>query len=101
MALLMKVLVIAESMEELNEYFETGDWLWLKPSTGELFERSGGEWALSTTLSLADHSHPTHGDINFTGTISVDGQEGLTGSRTIEGHTLTFKNGILVGYEAP
>ena len=44
------------------------------------------------------HTHPTHGDINFTGTISADGEAGLTGSRTIDGHTLTFKNGILVGY---
>jgi len=41
------------------------------------------------------------GDINFTGTISVDGEAGLTGTRTIDGHTLTFKNGILVGYSAP
>jgi len=48
-----------------------------------------------------DHTHPTHGDINFTGTISAGGEAGLTGSRTIDGHTLTFKNGILVGYEAP
>jgi len=47
------------------------------------------------------HAHATHGDINFTGTISADGQVGLTGTRTIDGHALTFKNGILVGYQAP
>jgi len=26
---------------------------------------------------------------------------GLTGTRTIQGHTLTFTNGILTGYQAP
>ena len=48
-----------------------------------------------------EHTHATHGGINFTGTISANGQLGLTGARTIDGHTLTFKNGILVGYQAP
>jgi len=47
------------------------------------------------------HSHSTLGDINFTGTVSADGQPGLTGARTIDGHTLTFKDGLLVGYQAP
>ena len=46
------------------------------------------------------HSHPTHGDINFTGTVSADGDEGLTGQRTVGGYKLTFKKGLLVGFEA-
>jgi len=92
--------------------------LWLKLSTGELFKWAGSEWvsafrpleqselqeavdALSSVYAVIAHGHPTLGDINFTGTISADGEAGVTGSRVIDGHRLTFKNGILVGYEAP
>ena len=49
----------------------------------------------------AEHTHEEHGDINFTGTVSADGEEGLTGQRTVQGYTLTFKKGLLVGFEAP
>lgn len=41
------------------------------------------------------------GRVNFTGTISAGGDEGLTGQRTIAGYTLTFKKGLLVGFQAP
>ena len=41
----------------------------------------------------------TLGDINFTGTISSNGDQGLTGQRELGGHTFTFKNGLLVGFE--
>ena len=78
-------------------------WVWLKPTDGgiEIYALEDGTWGLQATISLASHSHPTHGDINFTGAVSVDSEAGITGARTIDGHTLTFKNGILVGYEAP
>lgn len=49
----------------------------------------------------ANHSHLTHGDINFTGTVSADGDEGLTGEKTVKGYTLTFKKGLLVGFQPP
>lgn len=69
--------------------------------TNELAAAVAEHASLPDAHHLQTHSHPTLGDINFTGTISADGQAGLTGSRTIDGHTLTFKNGILVGYTAP
>ena len=46
-----------------------------------------------------EHTHSEHGDINFTGTVSADGDGGLTGSRTVGGYKLTFKKGLLVGFE--
>ena len=51
--------------------------------------------------ATASHSHPTHSDINFTGSVSADGDTGLTGQRTIAGYTLAFKKGLLVGFQAP
>lgn len=76
-------------------------WLWLKPIEGglEAYSFTNGAWVLEQTIGLSSHSHPTHGDINFTGTISADGEVGITGSKVLDGKRLTFKNGILVGYE--
>jgi len=94
-------LFIGESPSD-SAHAPTG-WLWLKPVDGgiELYTYDDSVWVLKHTISFADHTHPTLGDINFTGTISAGGEAGITGARTIDGHTLTFKNGILVGYEAP
>jgi len=50
--------------------------------------------------SDSDHSHPAHGDIDFTGTVSAGGDAGLTGERTVGGYKLTFKKGLLVGFQA-
>ena len=78
-------------------------WIWLKPvECGiELYSYIGGEWVKQTTISYDTHSHSTHGDINFIGTLSADGDAGLTGQRTIAGYVLTFKKGLLVGFQAP
>mgnify|MGYP001565343791 CR=1 FL=1 len=68
------------------------------------FNKDTQSWVLDLTEpapALIDHSHPTHGDINFTGTVSADGDEGLTGQKTIAGYTFTFKKGLLVGFQAP
>lgn len=95
----MGKLFIAEDASELNP--APRDWIWIKPSTGEIFENQDGSWVLRATLSLGEHSHPEHGDINFTGSVSADGDEGLTGERIVQGYTLTFKKGLLVGFQAP
>lgn len=80
---------------------------WLKilhDGSREWYEQVDGSWLLiksECAPAPADHSHPTHGDINFTGSVSADGSGGLTGQRTIGGYTLTFKKGLLVGFQAP
>lgn len=73
------------------------DWLWFEPESGKWHDFKDGEWV---EAPVPDHSHPTHGDINFTGTVSADGDAGLTGQRTVGGYKLTFKKGLLVGFEA-
>jgi len=91
--------------------------IWLDTSEGMVERDVDGPWAITVDLdilaaiashtALPDahhpqaHSHPELGDINFTGSISSGGEAGLTGQRTIDGHILTFKNGLLVGYQAP
>jgi len=65
-------------------------------SEGDAYVWDGSQWV---QLSKDGHTHPTLGNVNFTGTVSADGDEGLTGSRTLGGHTFTFKKGLLVGYE--
>uniref|UniRef100_A0A6M3L1M5 Uncharacterized protein n=1 Tax=viral metagenome TaxID=1070528 RepID=A0A6M3L1M5_9ZZZZ len=106
------LIIISDSMPTLPDKWETFV-LWLKPNDG-WYKWSGSAWEITNNpvtqaefdIALADksdttHSHPTHGDINFTGTVSADGDEGLTGTRTIDGHVLTFKKGLLTGYQAP
>ena len=77
------------------EHFEDGAWV----ETPITFDAELAD-ALATRADI-DHSHPTHGDINFTGIVSADEEAGLTGTRTISGYTLTFKKGLLVGFQAP
>ena len=72
------------------------DWLWFQPSTDKWHKQVNGEWVGTSTPS---HLHPTLGDVNFTGTISVDGEAGLTGNKVLDGKRLTFTNGILTDYE--
>ena len=92
-------LIIGESPADANSSPE--GWLWLKPITDgmEVYRLESGGWVLITTVSALGHSHSTHGDINFTGTVSADGDEGLTGERTVGGYRITFKKGLLIGFE--
>lgn len=95
-------IIISETQPEL-----TNRYTWCKPlpdGSKEWYEPSDGGWIKVKTDSapaLLNHSHATHGDINFTGTVSADGDEGLTGQKTIAGYTFTFKKGLLVGFQAP
>lgn len=77
-------------------------WLWLKPVEDalEIYKYEGGEWVLQATVSYAAHTHPTHGDINFTGVVQADGSAGITGSKTLGGFRITFKKGLLTGFDS-
>lgn len=51
------------------------------------------------SLALANHTHPTHGDINFTGAIQAGGYDGVNGRFTVDSKKLTFKEGICIAVE--
>ncbi len=93
------IIISQQTPEMVNRY----TWCRPLPDGGiEWFEPLDSGWVLTHSQpapALLDHSHPTLGDINFTGTVSAGGNQGLTGTRTVAGHKLTFTKGILTGFE--
>ncbi len=79
-----------------------GKFTWLQiltDGTRKWFERSDSGWQMvkeEDAPATADHSHPTHGDINFTGTISAGGYAGLNERVTVGDKKLTFKEGLCI-----
>ena len=84
----MLSLFIGESIGELRS--PPDGWIWIRPSTGKIQQYLNYEW---TDVPI------TFDSIVLSGSITTDGVVGLTGTRTIDGKNLTFKNGLLVGYE--
>lgn len=104
------VIVSETEPERSNRYY------WFKPSNRKWYELNPTltAWeekfdeaplitqeqldALVNVYAAVAHTHTTFGDISFTGSISVDGSAGITGSKTLGGYTITFKKGILTGF---
>ena len=94
-------IIVAETAPDRDNRYA-----WFQPSTGKWFELSpdASEWVEKldeTDKAPLAHTHTELENLNITGVLSAAGDAGLTGSRTIQGYTLTFKKGLLVGFEAP
>jgi len=94
------VLVVSEREPSgnINTDPSMADWLWFEPSTGRWHQYNTGtsSWEAADVPS---HLHPTLGDINFIGTISVNGYAGHSERVTIGDKKLTFKEGLCVAVE--
>ena len=75
-------------------------WLKINPDgSREWYENVNGTFTLiesEASPATTDHSHPTHGDINFTGTISAGGYAGWNERVTVGNKKLTFKEGLCI-----
>lgn len=91
------VLIVQEAEPSGNLASDEFNAIWIKVSTNQIYKLNK-ETGLWDVCPIPSHGHTELGNINFIGTISTAGQQGLTGSRTIGGLTITFKNGLLVGF---
>ena len=93
-----KFVVISDEIPDLPDNWEP-HFAWLQPMTGKWHKWNGSSWEAKSVPLIAVPENL--GNTNFIGTVSADGDQGLTGQRTIQGYTLTFKKGLLVGFQAP
>jgi len=82
----------------INTNFDRTKWIRVDPESGGIYRYNSenGQYDIPLPIALSA----------ITGLIdALAGKApifiGLTGTRTIGGHTLTFTNGILTGYQAP
>lgn len=92
-------LIISETIPDIDNRYT-----WLKPlpdGSREWYEPTDGGWTLVKTdpaPAEADHTHP---NLDELADIVALLSSGVTGTKTIAGHQVTFNHGILVDYQAP
>ena len=96
-------LFIGDSIGELNPCPQ--GWIWIRPiATGvEIYSIDEGTPVLLAVVSLNSHSHPTHGDIDFTGSVSSGGEVGIDSPGDGEYEvgqieSIKVRNGLIVGF---
>lgn len=95
------ILVVSEGTPSGNIKSEPSmaDWLWFKPSTGRWHKHTDGSWE---EVEVPSHLHPTLGDINFIGSISVGGVSGMDLDVTADIKKITrivIKKGVITQFE--
>ncbi len=98
MSNLTGILVFSESAPSGDITYNPtmGNWMWFKPSTGQWYKCIDGSWVETEAPS---HLHPTLGDINFTGSIAVGGDDGITGEFEGTFKKIAIKKGIITEFE--
>ena len=96
-------LFIGESPGDLNP--PSLGWIWIKPSTGQIFERTDGEWIEVVRFPVLnngsiDVSETVEASKGEFGTLEVGGRSGIDSEVVVGGTTLRFKGGILYSVEA-
>ncbi len=76
----------------INTNFDRTKWVRFDVEAGKWYTYNPGTSLYDLPISFQDP--------DFTGTVSVDGNAGLTGTRTIGGYKMTFTKGLLTGFEA-
>ena len=104
MSIDLGVLVVSASAPSgyIKTDAEGSDWIWLNPNNGELKAYNSVSGQFDIAISVASHLHPTLGDINFIGTISVGGVAGLNLNTQDEIKKITnlvIVNGIITQFE--
>ncbi len=92
--------IVIQATEPENTMREVANTLWLNTTNGFLYYWNGSSYT-KAVHSPAVHLHPTLGAINFTGSVSVSGVEGidLDVSGKIEITRLKIEKGIITALE--